>query len=171
MRTDATVGTYRPQHGRVIGVRSTVYTRSTAGLLFGLFGAVVSAFFAYLVTITTDGAFLLDAGAAFGHLGSLGDTPPVRWPLVLLDPALPVLEAMVVVLCSLSATRHVGPALLSGPRLLWLVLFGLVTALGVLTTDTAAGQAHWLGLVIVLVALALPHHEDPPTAERGLSWR
>jgi hypothetical protein len=150
-----------------------VYTRSAAGLLFGLFGAVVSAFFAYLVTITPDGAFLLDPGAAFSQLARLGDIPPVRRPLVVLDPVLPVLEAMVVVLCSLSATRHVGAALLSRPRLLWLVLFGLVTALGVLTTDTVAGQAHWLGLVLVLVALALPHHEDPTTQERerDLSWR
>lgn len=140
--------------------RRTRYTHSTAGLLFGLFGAVVSAFFAYFVTITPAGAFLLDPGAAFTALTRLGDTPPVRWPVVVLDPFLPVVELMVAALCSLSAARHVGASMVSRARLVWICLFGLVTALGVLTTATAAQQAHWLGLVVVLVSLSLPHHED-----------
>jgi hypothetical protein len=141
--------------------RRTLYTRSTAGLLFGLFGGAVSAFFTYFVTITPDGAFLLDPGAAFTALTRLGDLPPARWPVVALDPFLPVVELMVVVLCSLSAARHVGVSLISLPRLLWVGLFGLVTALGVLTTATVAEQTHWLGLAITLIALALPHHADP----------
>jgi hypothetical protein len=141
--------------------RRTLYTHSTAGLLFGLFGGVVSAFFAYFVTITSGGVFLLDLGAAFTALTRLGDVPPVRWPVVVLDPALPVLELMVVTLCSLSAARHVGASLISRPRLLWIILFGLILVLGVLTTGTLAEQTHWLGLVIVLVALSLPHHADP----------
>jgi len=144
-----------------LGTRRTLYTHSTAGLLFGLFGGVVSAFFAYLVTITADGAFLLDPGAAITALTHIGDVPAVRWPTVALDPFLPVIEAMVAVLCSLSAARHVGPALISRARLLWLALFGLALIAGVLTTETAAQQAHWLGLAITLVALSLPHHEDP----------
>ncbi|GAA3432471.1 hypothetical protein [Kutzneria kofuensis] len=147
--------------GVAVSDRRTVYTHSTAGLLFGLFGGVVSAFFAYFVTITPGGAFLLDVGATFGDLTRLADIPPLRWPVVVLDPALPVLELMVVPLCSLSAARHVGPSLISRPRLLWIGLFGLVLALGVLTTGTVPEQAHWLGLVIVLVALSLPHHPDP----------
>jgi hypothetical protein len=145
-----------------LGTRRTLYTHSTAGLLFGLFGGVVSAFFAYLVTITADGAFLLDPGAAITALTHIGDVPAVRWPSVALDPFLPVVEAMVAVLCSLSAARHVGPSLLGRIRLLWLVLFGLILALGVLTTSTAAQQTHWLGLAITLVALSLPHHPDTP---------
>lgn len=143
-----------------MGTRRTLYTHSTAGLLFGLFGGVVSAFFAYLVTITADGAFLLDPGAAITALTHIGDAPPARWPSVALDPFLPVIEAMVAVLCSLSASRHVGPALISRARLLWLVLFGLALIAGVLTTETAAQQTHWLGLVITLIALSLPHHPD-----------
>jgi len=144
-----------------MGDRRTVYTHSTAGLLFGLFGGVVSAFFTYFVTITPSGAFVLDPGAAFTALTRLGDVAPVRWPVVALDPFLPVLELMVAALCSLSAARHVGAWMASRPRLLWLALFGLILALGVLTTATAAQQAHWLGLVVVLIALSLPHHLDP----------
>ncbi|HEY0501239.1 MAG TPA: hypothetical protein VGD48_36220 [Kutzneria sp.] len=145
-----------------MGIRRTLYTHSTAGLLFGLFGGVVSALFAYLVTITPDGAYLLDPGAAITTLTHIGDMPAVRWPSTALDPFLPVVEAMVAVLCSLSAARHVGPSLLSRTRLLWIALFGLTLAFGVLTTATAAQQAHWLGLAITLIALSLPHHVDSP---------
>ncbi|MFI9383946.1 hypothetical protein [Kutzneria sp. NPDC052558] len=147
-----------------MGDRRTVYTHSTAGLLFGLFGGVVSAFFTYFVTITPDGAFVLDPGAAFTALTHLGDAPPVRWPAIALDPFLPVLQLMVAVLCSLSASRHVGVSLISRPRLLWIVLFGLSLALGVLTTATAPQQAHWLGLLITLLTLSLPHHLSPRPA-------
>jgi hypothetical protein len=148
--------------GVTVSGRRTVYTHSTAGLLFGLFGGVVSAFFAYFVTITPGGAFLLDPGAAFTALTRLGDIPPPRWPVVALDPFLPVVEAMVAVLCSLSAARHVGVSLISRPRLLLVCLFALALALGVLTTATLAQQTHWAGLAITLVALSLPHHTDPP---------
>ncbi|QUQ69424.1 hypothetical protein [Kutzneria sp. CA-103260] len=144
-----------------MGDRRTVYTHSTAGLLFGLFGGVVSAFFTYFVTITASGAFVLDPGAALTALTRIGDVAPVRWPVVALDPFLPVLELMVAILCSLSAARHVGVSLISRPRLLWIVLFGLALALGVLTTGTVAQQAHWTGLAITLLALSLPHHTDP----------
>ena len=144
-----------------MGDRRTVYTHSTAGLLFGLFGSVVSAFFTYFVTITPGGAFLLDPGATFTALTRLGDVPPVRWPVLLLDPARPVVAAISAVLCSLSAARHVGVSLISRPRLLWIALFGAVLALGVLTTGTVAEQAHWFGLVVTLLALSLPHHTDP----------
>jgi hypothetical protein len=145
-----------------LAIRRTLYTHSTAGLLFGLFGGVVSALFAYLVSITPDGAYLLDPVAAITALTHIGDMPAARWPSVALDPFLPVVEAMVAVLCSLSAARHVGPSLLSRTRLLWIVLFGLTLAFGVLTTATAAQQAHWLGLAITLIALSLPHHVDGP---------
>jgi hypothetical protein len=141
-----------------MGERRTVYTHSTAGLLFGLFGGVVSAFFTYFVTITPAGAFVLDPGAAFTALTGLGDVAPLRWPVVVLDLFLPVLQLMVAVLCGLTAARHVGPWMASRPRVLWLLLFGVALALGVLTTPTAAQLTHWLGLVITLVALALPHH-------------
>ena len=144
-----------------MSTRRTLYTHSTAGLLFGLFGGVVSAFFAYLVTITPDGAFLLDPGGAITALTRIGDVPTVRWPSVALDPFLPVVEAMVAVLCSLSAARHVGPSLISRPRLLWIALFVLSLAAGVLTTTTAPQQTHGLGLAITLLALSLPHHETP----------
>jgi hypothetical protein len=143
-----------------LGTRRTLYTHSTAGLLFGLFGGAVSAFFAYLVTITADGAFVLDPGTAINALAHIGDLPAVRWPSVALDPFLPVVQAMVAVLCSLSAARHVGPSLISRSRLLWTALFGLALALGVLTTETAAQQSHWLGLAITLIALSLPHHTE-----------
>lgn len=152
--------------GVTVSDRHTLYTRGTAGLLFGLFGGAVSAFFTYFVTITPGGVFLLDVGAAFSTLTRLGDIPPTRWPVVVLDPALPVVELMVVTLCSLSAARHVGASLISRPRLLWLGLFGLVLALGVLTTGTVAEQTHWLGLILVLVALSLPHHADPAPTDR-----
>ncbi|MEV6604401.1 hypothetical protein [Kutzneria sp. NPDC051319] len=148
--------------GVTVSDRRTVYTHSTAGLLFGLFGGVVSAFFAYFVTITPGGAFLLDPGAALTALARLGDTPPLRWPSLALDPFLPVVEAMVAVLCSLSAARHVGVSLISRPRLLMIALFALILTLGVLTTPTAPQQAHWLGLTITLLALSLPHHTDSP---------
>jgi hypothetical protein len=144
-----------------MGERRTVYTHSTAGLLFGLFGGVVSAFFTYFITITPGGAFVLDPGAAFTALTRLGDAAPVHWPVIALDPFQPVLALMVATLCSLSAARHVGVWMVSRPRLLWVVLFGLFLALGVLTTPTAPQQTHWLGLVITLLALSLPHHTDP----------
>jgi hypothetical protein len=147
-----------------ISERRTQYTASTAGLLFGLFGGVVAAVFDYLVTVTRDGAFVLDPGrvpAMFADIGRLGDFPAVQWPLVLLAPVLPIVQLMVVPLCSLSASRHVGVSLISWPRLLWVCAFALITALGVLTTATAAQQVHWLGGVIVLIALSFPHHTDP----------
>jgi hypothetical protein len=147
--------------------RRTQYTHSTAGLLFGLFGGVVSAFFTYLVTITPTGVFVLDPGATpamFADLTRLAELSPPRWPLVVLAPVLPILELMVAALCSLSAARHVGVSLITRVRLLWICLFGAILALGVLTTETAAQQAHWSGLVILLVALSLPHHPDAPTS-------
>jgi hypothetical protein len=147
-----------------ISDRRTRYTASPSGLLFGLFGTLVAAVFTYLITVTPDGAFLLDPNRTvtmFTDLTRLGSLPPVRWPLVLLTPVLPVIYLVVVPLCSLSASRHVGAALLTRTRLTWLVLIGLVTALGVLATTTVAQQSHWLGGLIVLIALALPHHEDP----------
>ena len=147
-----------------ISDRRTCYTASPSGLLFGLFGTVVTAVFTYLITVTSDGAFLLDPHRTvvmFTDLGHLGSVPAVQWPLVLVAPVLPVIYLVVVPLCSLSASRHVGAALLTRTRLCWIIVFGLITALGVLTTATVAQQAHWLGPLIVLIALALPHHEDP----------
>lgn len=141
-----------------MGDRRTLYTHSSAGLLFGLFGGAVSAFFTYFVTITPGGAFILDPGAAFTELTRLVDLPPARWPAAVLDPFLPVVQAMVAALCSLSAARHVGVSLISRPRLLWIILLGLTLALGVLTTRTVPEQAHWLGLLATLLALSLPHH-------------
>ena len=142
--------------------RRTRYTVSPVGLVLGLFGSLVSAVFTYLITVEDD-AFVLDPHRTVGlftDLPRLPESPPAQWPLVLLAPALPVLQLVAVVLCSLSATRSVGPRTMTRPRLALVVLFAAVTVDGVLSAPAGLQPVRWAGGALVVAALAVPHRLD-----------
>jgi hypothetical protein len=152
--------------------RFTQFTRSPVGLALGLVGVAVGAAFTYLLSVTPDTAngavITFDPGRTLVLLRNLGQPaafPAWQGPLVVLAPFLPLIQLVVVPLLSLPAARAVGAGLTSRARLIWLGFFLLVTGTGVVATLLSASAQplyllHWLGSILVVLALAMPHRPD-----------
>jgi hypothetical protein len=143
-------------------------------LVVGLLGVVVQALFTYLVTVapTTQGQWqpALDAGRTailLGKVEKVNTFPLWELPLVLILPFLPLLQMLVVIVLSIPRARTVGPHLVSRGRIGWVLIFSVVTAYAAATTVVFGPPAgvpqlllYWLGCLVVIVGIALPHRPD-----------
>jgi hypothetical protein len=149
-------------------------------LVVGLLGVAVQALFTYLVSIvqTTQGQWqpALDAGKTailLGNVEKMNTFPVWELPLVLIAPFLPLLQMLVVIVLSIPRARTVSPRLVSRGRIGWVLFLSVVTVYAsvvtvyVATTTVAFGPAgvpqlllYWLGCLVVIVGVALPHRPD-----------